>query len=71
MELINNLLKMPPKTAGKKPSKASYKQSLDELVGESEMAPGEAAQIVSDKLQKEKIEELDEKFYQVDSALIQ
>ena len=55
----------------KKPSKASYKPSLDELVGESEMAPGEAAQIVSDKLHKEKKEELDEKFYEVESVLIQ
>ncbi len=27
--------------------------------------------MISDKLQKEKIEELDEKFYKVDSVLIQ
>ena len=56
---------MAPKKAGVKPSTktGSTSKQIDEFIGQSEMEPGQEANLIRNALQKEKIKELTEKFY--------
>ena len=53
---------MPPKKVAVKQTTRAQKQ-IDDFIGQSEMEPGQEANLIRNELQKERIKELTEKFY--------
>lgn len=53
---------MPPKKVAVKQTTKAQKQ-IDDFIGQSEMEPGQEANLIRSELQKERIKELTEKFY--------
>ena len=54
----------------KRPTTSSTSRQIDDFIGQSEVEPGQEAALISSKLQKEKVAQLQEKFYDAKAPTI-